>query len=354
MIGEEQEREGGEATPEGPPVLAAEVATEAAAPAPTVRSRRGRDVAAQPYDFSRPIQLSKGFSRSLTLVGESYAKLLSLSLSNYLRIPLTITARGVRQTLFEEHTRSIASPSCISIITMAPIKTPAMLTIDIALVFAMIEKLLGSATVQADLRREFTPIEARIARKIVLRMLGDLREALQRILAVEVGLTAIEHSPEYTYIMNANDPCLLLLFGVELGEFAGEMSVCISLPGLDAELGSEGASPFRDARNDQERREDGKRLSLILDSTRTEVVAELARLPVSVAQLRQLEAGGVLSLRKQMDEPLKVMVGGCPLFLATMGRYKSKSAIKITRILRPRENPLGGAPEQQPKSEGKR
>ncbi len=112
--------------------------------------------------------------------------------------------------------------------------------------------------------------------------------------------------------------------------------------------------PFRDARNEHERREDGQRLSLILDSTRTEVVAELARLPVSVAQLRKLEAGGVLSLRKQVDEPLKVMVGGCPLFLATMGRYKSKSAIKITRVLRPRENPLGGTLEQQPKSEGKR
>jgi flagellar motor switch protein FliM len=350
--GEEQEHTGAQTAPAGPPVLAE--AAPAAALGPTVRSRRGRTVEAVPYDFSRPIQLSKGFSRSLTIVGESYAKLLSLSLSNYLRVPLTVTAQGVRQVLFEEHTRTITSPSCINIIELAPIKTPAMLTLDIGLVFAMIEKMLGSATLHGDLRREFTAIEARIARKIVLRMLGDLREAMQRILAVEVGLSAIEHNPEYTYIMNANDPCLLLLFKMELGEFVGELSVCISLPGLDAELGGEGASPYRDGRNAQERREDGKRLSLILDSTRTEVVAELARLPVSMAQLGQLEEGGVLSLRKQVDEPLKVMVGGCPLFLATMGRFKSKSAIKITRVLRPRENPLGGAPEPQPKNEGKR
>jgi flagellar motor switch protein FliM len=329
-------------------------AAPAAAGGETVLSRRGRSVAVLPYDFSRPIQLSKGFSRSLSIVGESYAKLVGLSLSNYLRVPVSVTAQGVRQARFEEHTRTIASPSCISIVELAPIKTPAMLTIDISLVFAMIEKLLGSATVQGDLRREFTAIESRIARKIIQRMLGDLREAMQRILAVDVALSAIEHNPEYTYIMNAGEPCLLLAFAVELGELAGEMSVCISLPGLDAELGGEGASPYRDGRSEQERREDGKRLSLILDSTRTEVVAELARLPVSVAQLGQLEVGGVLSLRKQVDEPLKVMVGGCPLFLATMGRFKSKSAIKITRVLRPRENPLGGAPEPQPKNEGKR
>ncbi len=241
MIDEEQAGSDVQAPAAGPPALVEETAAEALGAA--VRSRRGRDVPALPYDFSRPIQLSKGFSRSLTIVGESYAKLLSLSLSNYLRIPLSVTAQGVRQVLFEEHTGGIASPSCISIVSLAPIKTPAMITIDVGLVFAMIEKMLGSATVQADVRREFTAIEERIARKIVQRMLSDLQEAMQRILSVEAGLTAIEHNPDYTYIMNANDPCLLLPFGVELGEFTGEMSVCISLSALDAELGGEGASP---------------------------------------------------------------------------------------------------------------
>jgi flagellar motor switch protein FliM len=317
-----------------------------------VLTRRGHETRPVSYDFRRPIQLSKGFSRSLTIVSETFAKLLTLSLSNYLRIPVSVTAKGVRQVLFEEHTKSINNPSCINILDLAPIKIPGMMNIDINLIFAMIEKLLGSRELHDDVCREFTSIEARIARKVVLRMLTDLREAMLRVLEVDVGLTAIEHNPDFTYIMNANDACILLHFEVELGEFTGQMSICISLAGLDAEAGSEGNSPYRDVRSDNERLEDADRLSLVLGSTGTEIVAEVGRVKVNYDEIKDLEVGSVLSLRKHLDEPVKVMVGGCPLFHGKMGRFKSKSAVRLTRVLRPKDKPLGGVGKRNSQGRG--
>jgi len=320
-----------------------------------VLSRRGRRVLPQAYDFRRPVQLSKGLARSLSIAGESYAKLLAISLGNTLRLPVTVSAQPLRQQAFDEHVRGLANPTCLGIVELPPIKSPCLLDIDINLVFAMIEKLLGSAGTATDLKREFTAIESRIARKLLQRLLGDLREAMQRLLAVGPNLKAIEHNPEYTYILGAGEPCIVLPFAVELGDLSGQLSLCLSLTSLDAELNGDGAAPNRDARDADERREDSRRLALVLDSTRAEVVAELARLPLPMAQLRQLAEGSVISLRKQVDEPLKVTVGGSPLFLAKMGRSHSKSAIKITRVLRPRENPLGGALDgQHLPNEGKR
>ncbi len=314
-----------------------------------VLTRRGHETRPVSYDFRRPIQLSKGFSRSLTIVSETFAKLLTLSLSNYLRIPVSVTAKGVRQVLFEEHTKSISNPSCINILDLAPIKIPGMMDVDINLIFAMIEKLLGSREMHDDVSREFTSIESRIARKVVLRMLTDLREAMLRVLEVDVGLTAIEHNPDYTYIMNANDACILLHFEVEMGEFAGQMSVCISLAGLDAEAGSEGTSPYRDVRSDSERLEDADRLALVLGSTATEIVAEVGRVKVNYDEIKDLEVGSVISLRKHLDDPLKIMVGDCPLFLGKMGRFKSKSAVRLTKVLRPKDKPLGGVGKRNSK-----
>ncbi len=314
-----------------------------------VLTRRGHETRPVDYDFRRPIQLSKGFSRSLTIVSETFAKLLTLSLSNYLRVPVSVTAKGVRQVLFEEHTKSIDNPSCINILDLAPIKIPGMMDVDIKLIFAMIEKLLGSREMHDDVSREFTSIESRIARKVVLRMLTDLREAMLRVLEVDVGLTAIEHNPDYTYIMNANDACILLHFEVEMGEFAGQMSVCISLAGLDAEAGSEGTSPYRDVRSDSERLEDADRLALVLGSTATEIVAEVGRVKVNYDEIKDLEVGSVISLRKHLDDPLKIMVGDCPLFLGKMGRFKSKSAVRLTKVLRPKDKPLGGVGKRNSK-----
>lgn len=301
---------------------------------PIYVTRRGRRVAVKSYDFRRPIKLSKGFVRGLSIVGETYAKLLTLSLSNYLRVPVSVTADGVRQILFEEYTGQIPNPSCINILDMPPIKIPGILEIDLPTVFNMIEKLLGSHVMSQGMRREFSNIELRIARKIVTRMLGDLQESMLRILETEVNLTGIEHNPDFTYIMNANDPCILMDFTLELADVEGPMHVCLSLAALDSQLGNEGASPYRDVRSDEERSRDQQRLRTTLDTTRSVLVAELAKVPFTFERLRGLREGDVINLRKQVDEPLLLRVGGSPLYRARMGRYKRKTAVKITEILR--------------------
>ena len=306
-------------------------------------NKRGQTVSIRSYDFRRPIQLSKGFFRSLSMVGEAYSKLLTLSLSNYLHIPVSVTLKNVRQAVFEEHTKSIPNPSFINILSLAPIKVPAMMDMELNLALMMIEKLLGSHKLGTEMSREFTTIEMRIARKIVMRMLTDLREAMMRLLEVNVSLTSIEHNPDFTYIMNANDPCILMLFDIEVGEAIGKMSICISLAALDAELGTEGPAAFHDIRSAEERHSDSGKLSKIVDSTGSDLVVELGSVQMKVEELLDLQPGSIINLRKQVDEAMIVKMGGCPIFRGKMGRYKIKSALRITEILWPKHQRFIGA-----------
>ena len=184
------------------------------------------------------------------------------------------------------------------------------------------------------MRREFSAIELRIARKVVSRMLRDLQDSMLRILETQVTLTGTEHNPDFTYIMNANDPCIVMDFMLEMADVEGPMHVCLSLAALDSQLGNEGASPYRDVRSDEERGRDQLRLRTTLDTTRSTLVAELAKVPFTIERLRELGVGDVVNLRKQVDEPLLLRVGGSPLYRARMGRYKRKTAVKITEILR--------------------
>lgn len=206
----------------------AQVATEPGDGAPEVAApeepldsfvnQRGREVPLKAYDFSQPIQMSRGFERSLTLVAESYAKLVTLSLSSLLRIPVTVRSAGVRQVLFDEFTKELPNPSCINILGLAPLKVPAIMELDLSLSFLMLEKLLGSHTLAADTKREFTSIESRIARKVINRMIGDFQEAMGRLLDLDVSLKSIEHNPDFTWIMNANDPCIVQDFEIEVAD----------------------------------------------------------------------------------------------------------------------------------------
>ncbi|MDP6418794.1 MAG: FliM/FliN family flagellar motor switch protein [Candidatus Krumholzibacteria bacterium] len=287
----------------------------------------------QSYDFRRPIQMSKGFERNMNMVADSFTKLVTLSLNNYLRMPVSVRSHGARQVLFEEFTSGISNPSCINILGLSPLKVPGILEIELSLVLTMVEKLLGGRFLGQDLSREFTAIENRIVRKIILRILESLEDAMLRLLKVEASLSAIEHNPDFTYIMNSNDPCLLLQFDIELGDYQGHMNFCVSLSSLDAELGGDGSAGFRDVRSSEERARDEDRIRGVLQGTPTELAIEVGRIPLPFEEILKLEVGQVFNLRKLKDEALLARSGDCPLFLGSMGRNQKKVAFKISHLL---------------------
>jgi flagellar motor switch protein FliM len=295
--------------------------------------RKGKDLAIEPYDFARPIQLSKGFERNLSMVAESFAKLATLSLSSYLRMPIAVRAGEVQQLLFEEYTKDIANPSCINLLSLSPLKVPAILEIELSLVLTMIEKLLGGHFLGRDIEREFTSVENRISRLIVSKFLDDMQEALSRLLKVDATLSAIEHNPDFTYVMGAREPCLIMNFDLEVGEYQGKLNVCISLPSLDAELGGDGSAGFRDLRNKEEKDRDMERIQSVVDDTPVELIVEIGKVPISMDQLRDMEEGQLFRLNTVKQESLKVYVGDRQLYEGRMGRVYRKSALKIEKIM---------------------
>ncbi len=298
--------------------------------------RKGKELKVQPYDFSRPIQLSKGFERNLSMVAESFAKLVTLSLSSYLRMPIGVKSGEIKQVLFEEYTAAIANPSCINLISLSPLKVPGILEIDLSLILTMIEKLLGGHYLGQDINREFTSIENRVSRLIVSKILEDMQEALSRMLKVDATLTAIEHNPDFTYVMGARDSCLLMDFDLEVGEYQGKLNICISLSSLDAELGGDGSAGFRDLRSKEEKDHDMERLQGVVEDTPVELVAEIGKMPLSMDQFKNLAVGQTFRLPTLKQDSLKVFIGDRQLYEGKMGRVYRKSAIKINKILPPK------------------
>ena len=186
-----------------------------------------------------------------------------------------------------------------------------------------------------DVHREFTSIEGRIARNIVTRILEGLEESLKRMIRVEATLRAIEHNPDFTYIMNANDPCVLIDFKLEVGDYEGNMKLCISLSSLDAELAGETGLGLRDVRSEEERASDLDRIVGILKNTPAEVRAEIGRVCVSMQQVREMEEGQTFSLRQLAGEPLLLRVEGCPIFKGRMGRVQRKAAVRVSEFIYP-------------------
>ena len=72
-----------------------------------------------------------------------------------------------------------------------------------------------------------------------------------------------------------------------------------------------------------------------LKTTEVEVVVELGKASVSAQKLLQLKAGDILTLGKDVSEPLTAKIQEVPKFLGKAGMYGSNKAFQIEEKVNP-------------------
>ena len=73
------------------------------------------------YDFSRPTKFSKEHLRTLEIIFEHYARLISTNLPVYLRKNVQVSVVGSEAITFNEFTNSLSSPIIMGIINFMPL-----------------------------------------------------------------------------------------------------------------------------------------------------------------------------------------------------------------------------------------
>ena len=139
------------------------------------------------YDFKRPDKFSKEQIRTVSIMHETFARLTTTSLSAQLRSLAQVHVASVDQLTYEEFIRSIPNPTTLAIINMDPLKGSAILEIDPAITFSIIDRLFGGQGEGAKVTRDLTDIEQSVMEGIIVRILGNMRDAWTQ------GLNAPRH-----------------------------------------------------------------------------------------------------------------------------------------------------------------
>jgi len=111
------------------------------------------------YDFKRPDKFSKEQIRTVSSMHESFARLTTTSLSAQLRTLIQVHVASVDQLTYEEFIRSIPNPTTLAVINMDPLKGSAILEIDPAVTFSIIDRLFGGPGEGVKVSRDLTEIE---------------------------------------------------------------------------------------------------------------------------------------------------------------------------------------------------
>ncbi|OQX30005.1 MAG: flagellar motor switch protein FliM, partial [Spirochaeta sp. LUC14_002_19_P3] len=179
------------------------------------------------WDFRRPDKFSKEQIRTVSFMHETFARLTTTGLAAQLRSLVHVHVASVDQLTYEEFLRSIPSPTALAVINMDPLAGSAILEIDPAITFTIIDRLFGGPGEGIKINRELSEIERAVIESIVVRILGNLREAWGQVVDLRPRLGQIDTNPQFVQIVPPTEMVLLVTMDTKVGNVEGMMNFCI-------------------------------------------------------------------------------------------------------------------------------
>ena len=281
------------------------------------------------YDFTRPWTISNKFHANLQSIAEAFANQLSFSMSSYVRSTVDVSFRSVKQELFKDYCNQLPGRKCIGVFGLEPLKGQSVITVDGALMFVIMDKLIGGVGKLHEVSRDFTEIETKIFMLVMSKILGDLQDAAKKFFEARVNLTRVESNPAFIAVVTGGEKVIVTCLEMTIGETKGEILLAIPMvsftPVLQA-LDPKSEDMLSAAEIPAEDR--AKIRAALLDSS-VEVVAEIGSTRITLDGLLNLEVGDTVILERRMNEPIAVRVGKTTVCYGEPGRSQNRKAVRV-------------------------
>lgn len=286
------------------------------------------------YDFKRPDKFSKDQIRTVSIMHETFARLTTTSLSAQLRSLVHVHVASVDQLTYEEFIRSIPNPTTLAVINMDPLKGSAILEIDPAVTFSIIDRLFGGQGEGTKLARDLTDIEQSVMEGIIVRILGNMREAWSTVVDLRPRLGQIETNPQFAQIVPPTEMVVLVTLETKVGEVEGMMNFCIPYLTIEPIISKLSAQYWYSSVRRGTTTENLNILRERLSKIEVTIMAEIGSMNLTVNDVLSLRPGDLIRLYSvRVGDPMMLKIGDRKKFLCRPGMVGNKVAVQVTKQL---------------------
>jgi len=285
------------------------------------------------YDFRRPERVSKEQLKGLQSLFEAFSREIGILLPPFLRTVVRVDLVSIDQLTYDEFILSVARPTSLSIIDMSPLEGRAVLELSPAMVFPIVDRVLGGKGVALAHPRELTEIEDRIVHRIVTMILDSWKRAWEQLIELDMKVINQESDPLIVQIVAGSEMVILVGYEIYIGESVGSMNMCVPLMVLNPIL-DQISSQSHFQRQLSPELSDMIRSELTKNVLKTNITIEpiLGQASITLNDIAHLQVGDVVTLNQNYDEPIEVRVGGKPRFWAQPGKKGEQSSIQLVGL----------------------
>jgi flagellar motor switch protein FliM len=169
---------------------------------------------------------------------------------------------------------------------------------------------------------------------IIVRILGNMREAWTTVIDLRPRLGQIDTNPQFAQIVPPTEMVVLVTLETKVGEVEGMMNFCIPYLTIEPIIGKLSAQFWYSSVRRGATTENLNVLKEKLATVDVDVVAEIGKIDVPIKDVLSLRVGDVIRLyNTRTEDPYSVNIGRKKKFLCRPGVIGRKMAVQITRKL---------------------
>lgn len=285
------------------------------------------------YDLANQDRIIRGRMPTLDIIHDRFIRLFRVTLSNALRKMANLSVNSTGPLKFSEFMNSLPLPSCLNILRLDPLRGAAVMVIESKLLYALVDSFFGGNDVPYTKieGKDFTQIEIKIARRVVLSAIDDLEKAWEPVYPLKIGYSRTEINPQFVAVVPPSDVVVATTLDVELEKVSGTIKIVIPYATLEP-IKSKLSVGFQ-----SEQLEVDfiwiNRIKEKIMQTNANILVKLGDVDITVRDLMELSPGDIIQLNTDATMPLGVLVEGISKFKGIPGILKGNRAMKITECL---------------------
>jgi len=289
------------------------------------------DNAVIPYDLTSQDRIIRGRMPTLEIIHDRFVRMFRITLSGALRKPVDISVRSTELIKFGEFLKTLPVPSSLNLFRMNPLRGTAIMVLETRLVFNLVDIFYGGTgelEVKAE-GRDFTAIEQRLVKRVVISALEDMQSAWRPVFPVQISYQRTEINPQFVAIVPQSEVVVVITFDVEMGKAPMTLTICIPYSMIEP-IRSKLDSGFQSDQGEEDNVW-GNRFRENIKAASVNLLVELGHADITIRDFLKLKVGDIIQLEQECSQPLEVKIEGVPKFKGFQGSYKGNQAIKISQ-----------------------
>lgn len=266
----------------------------------------------------------------LEVVFDRLVRMLSTSLRNFTSDNVEVSLDNITSLRFGDYLNSIPLPAMLGVFRAEEWDDLGLLTVDSALIYSVVDVLLGGRKTATSTRiegRPYTTIEHNLVERMLHVILNDISASFDPLSPVTFRFERLETNPRFASISRSGNAVILARLRVDMDDRGGRIELCLPYATLEPirELLMEmfvGEKFGRDSIWESH-------LANELWRTDVEIEALLGQVLMPLEEVLKLEVGSRIMLNVGPESPVKLRCGGEPLFVGKMGRKEGNISIRV-------------------------